>query len=61
MKVCCLPLYTRSSTVSMGVVLFTKVDAIGARALYLLDFDGTNLPELKNTIEKSYPDVKVSL
>ena len=31
----------------------------GARHLYLLDFDGTNLPELKATIESKYPDVKV--
>jgi len=32
----------------------------GAQHLYLLDFDGTNLPDLKNTIEKAYPDVKVT-
>ena len=29
--------------VFMGLVLFTKGDAIGALALYWLDFDGTNL------------------
>ncbi|CAG8686702.1 12789_t:CDS:2 [Acaulospora colombiana] len=33
----------------------------GAKALYLLDFDGTNLPNLKETIEKSYPDVHVAV
>ena len=32
----------------------------GARHLYLSDFDPTNLSELKATIEKLYPDVKVS-
>ncbi|KAG8810484.1 hypothetical protein FRC19_004523, partial [Serendipita sp. 401] len=31
----------------------------GAKALYLLDFDGTNLPNLKNAINKTYPDVHV--
>ncbi|KAF4621310.1 hypothetical protein D9613_000773 [Agrocybe pediades] len=32
----------------------------GAKHLYLLDYDPTNLPELKSTIEKKYPDVKVT-
>ncbi|KAH9895235.1 NAD-P-binding protein [Cubamyces lactineus] len=32
----------------------------GARHLYLSDFDPTNLPNLKETIQKSYPDVKVT-
>ncbi|KAI0644744.1 NAD-P-binding protein [Trametes meyenii] len=32
----------------------------GARHLYLSDFDPTNLPDLKATIEKAYPDVKVT-
>ncbi|KDQ21507.1 hypothetical protein BOTBODRAFT_25951 [Botryobasidium botryosum FD-172 SS1] len=32
----------------------------GARHLYLLDFDETNLPDLKDTITKSYPNVKVT-
>ncbi|KAL1942434.1 hypothetical protein VTO73DRAFT_6036 [Trametes versicolor] len=32
----------------------------GARHLYLSDYDPTNLPDLKATIEKSYPDVKVT-
>ncbi|KAI0718982.1 NAD(P)-binding protein [Cerioporus squamosus] len=32
----------------------------GARHLYLADFDPTNLPDLKSTIEKTYPDVKVT-
>jgi len=33
----------------------------GARHLYLIDFDSTNLPELKATIdERLYPDVKVT-
>ncbi|KAG6903011.1 hypothetical protein C0995_007444 [Termitomyces sp. Mi166 len=31
----------------------------GAKHLYLMDFDPTNLPELKETIEKLYPDVQV--
>jgi hypothetical protein len=39
-----------------GVVL---TGSQGAAALYLLDFDGTNLPNLKETIKKSYPDVHV--
>ncbi|GJE95067.1 SDR family oxidoreductase [Phanerochaete sordida] len=33
----------------------------GARHLYLLDFDDTNLPDLKSTIESKYPDVKVTV
>ncbi|KAF9481512.1 NAD(P)-binding protein [Pholiota conissans] len=32
----------------------------GAKHLYLLDFDPTNLPNLKSTIETKYPDVKVT-
>ncbi|KAI9061665.1 NAD-P-binding protein [Trametes sanguinea] len=32
----------------------------GARHLYLSDFDPTNLPDLKQTIERTYPDVKVT-
>lgn len=32
----------------------------GATHLYLLDFSPENLPELKSTIENSYPDVKVT-
>ena len=32
----------------------------GATHLYLLDFVPDNLPELKETIQKKYPDVKVS-
>ena len=32
---------------------------VGARHLYLLDFSSENLPELKSTIQHSYPDVKV--
>ncbi|KAJ7594420.1 hypothetical protein C8J56DRAFT_926732 [Mycena floridula] len=32
----------------------------GAKHLYLLDLDPTNLPELKATLGKSYPDVKVT-
>ena len=31
----------------------------GAKHLYLLDFNGENLPNLKETIQKRYPDVKV--
>ncbi|KAH9176331.1 sex determination protein tasselseed-2 [Lactarius sanguifluus] len=33
----------------------------GARHLYLLDFAGDNLPNLKSTIEERYPDVKVTV
>lgn len=33
----------------------------GAKHLYLLDYDDTNLSELKSTIEKRYPDVKVTV
>lgn len=33
----------------------------GAAHLYLIDFDPINLPNLKSTIEESYPDVKVWL
>ncbi|KAI0685194.1 NAD-P-binding protein [Cytidiella melzeri] len=33
----------------------------GAKHLYLLDFDGKNLPELKATIESKYPDVKATV
>ncbi|CAL1707725.1 unnamed protein product [Somion occarium] len=32
----------------------------GAQHLYLIDFDETNLPNLKSTIEGKYPDVKVT-
>ncbi|PPQ93720.1 hypothetical protein CVT25_013060 [Psilocybe cyanescens] len=32
----------------------------GAKHLYLLDYDPTNLPDLKSAIEKKYPDVKVT-
>jgi NAD(P)-dependent dehydrogenase (short-subunit alcohol dehydrogenase family) len=32
----------------------------GAKHLYLIDFDPTNLPNLKSTIETRYPDVKVT-
>ncbi|KAA1472842.1 sex determination protein tasselseed-2 [Dentipellis sp. KUC8613] len=32
----------------------------GARHLYLIDFSGDNLPALEATIEKTYPDVKVT-
>ena len=34
---------------------------IGAAHLYLIDFDPTNLPNLKSTMEEKYPDVKVWL
>lgn len=33
----------------------------GARHLYLTDYDPTNLPDLKSTIDNTYPDVKVCL
>ncbi|KAG9316311.1 NAD(P)-binding protein [Chiua virens] len=32
----------------------------GARHLYLMDFSPENLPDLKSTIESTYPDVKVT-
>ncbi|KAF7361796.1 NAD P-binding protein [Mycena venus] len=32
----------------------------GAKHLYLIDFDAKNLPDLKETIEKHYPDVKAT-
>ncbi|KAJ7346741.1 hypothetical protein DFH08DRAFT_869186 [Mycena albidolilacea] len=32
----------------------------GAKHLYLIDFDSKNLPGLKETIEKRYPDVKAT-
>lgn len=31
----------------------------GAKHLYLIDFDPRNLPDLKRTIQDTYPDVKV--
>ena len=40
-------------------VLITDVVCIGARHLYLMDFSSEGLPDLKSTIERSYPDVKV--
>lgn len=33
----------------------------GAKHLYLVDFDGTNLPNLKETIENKYLDVKATV
>jgi NAD(P)-dependent dehydrogenase (short-subunit alcohol dehydrogenase family) len=33
----------------------------GAQHLYLLDFSGENLPNLKSTIEEQYPDVKATV
>jgi NAD(P)-dependent dehydrogenase (short-subunit alcohol dehydrogenase family) len=32
----------------------------GARAIYCLDFDPTNLPDLKKTVESTYGDVRVT-
>ena len=32
----------------------------GARHLYLLDYSGDNLPDLQETIQSRYPDVKVT-
>lgn len=61
MKVCRLSLYIEMNRGCIEIALLTDLDAIGARALYLLDFDGANLPELKETIEKWYSDVKVSI
>ena len=53
-------LYIDTNRVSKYLTIITDINTIGARALYLLDFDGTNLPGLKDTINKQYPDVKVS-
>ena len=36
-----------------------SLSLLGAKHLYLIDFDPTNLPNLKSTIETRYPDVKV--
>ncbi|KNZ72856.1 3-oxoacyl-[acyl-carrier-protein] reductase [Termitomyces sp. J132] len=33
----------------------------GAKHLYLIDFDPTNLPELKESIQEQYPDVRVTV
>ncbi|KAG8910432.1 hypothetical protein FRC00_008184 [Tulasnella sp. 408] len=33
----------------------------GARHLYLLDFDGAPLPELKQALEQAYPNTKVTV
>jgi hypothetical protein len=35
------------------------IRCVGAKHLYLLDYDPTNLPNLRETIEQRYPDVKV--
>lgn len=32
----------------------------GAKHLYLIDFISDNLPDLKTTIHKTYPDVQVA-
>lgn len=46
----------------LGISSFLRFSTFsGAKHLYLLDFDPTNLPELKSTIEKKYPDVKVGI
>ncbi len=37
--------------------LFTKLTE--AKHLYLIDFDAKELPNLKSTIERKYPDVEV--
>ena len=39
---------------------FLDCNSIGAKHLYLVDYDETNLPNLKSTIEGKYPDVKVN-
>ncbi len=36
-----------------------KIYSLGARHLYLMDYVGENLPNLKESIESKYPDVKV--
>lgn len=51
MKVC-----HETSSLSLSV----NLKALGAKHLYLLDFSPDNLPNLKSTIEKSYPDVTVT-
>lgn len=50
---------TRVSGNIMALFPALRLRCTGARHLYLLDFDGTNLPDLKSTIEGKYPDVKV--
>ncbi|EAU91428.1 3-oxoacyl-(acyl-carrier-protein) reductase [Coprinopsis cinerea okayama7 len=40
-----------------AAILFARE---GATHLYLIDYDGTNLPNLKSTIESKYPQVKVT-
>ena len=47
-----LPTQWESSTVDISV---------GAQHLYLIDFSGENLPNLKSTIEEHYPDVTVRM
>lgn len=51
MKVC-----LHQSKRTIAITLFTSS---GAKHLYLLDFSPENLPNLKSTIETTYPDVKV--
>ncbi|KAK7005614.1 hypothetical protein R3P38DRAFT_3038566 [Favolaschia claudopus] len=36
------------------------ITGVGAKHLYLIDFDAKNLPDLKETIERQYPDVKAT-
>lgn len=52
---------SRSSFLAIPrAVLITNLVFIGAQHLYLMDLSAENLPDLKLTIERSYPDVKVS-
>ncbi|KAH9831269.1 uncharacterized protein C8Q71DRAFT_783530 [Rhodofomes roseus] len=48
------------SMVGIGRAAALQFAHEGAAHLYLIDFDPTNLPNLKSTIEGKYPDVKVT-
>ncbi|KAF7306152.1 hypothetical protein HMN09_00770500 [Mycena chlorophos] len=44
-----------------SAILFAHEGVSRAKHLYLVDFDKTNLPNLQETIEKRYTDVKVTV
>ncbi|KAI0305748.1 sex determination protein tasselseed-2 [Multifurca ochricompacta] len=46
------------SKASAAALLFAHE---GAQHIYLIDFSGENLPNLKSTIEEQYPDVKATV
>ncbi|GAB1525529.1 hypothetical protein RhiTH_008692 [Rhizoctonia solani] len=49
----------RAGKLEGKVCIITATNA-GARHLYLLDYDGENLPNLEESLKKAYPDVKVT-